>query len=232
MIPSLESCRYCKWTKSTTAWLCPSCGKSDHTSVNVKNALARFSKIASLAALAVAGPAAVFGAIYGREMHRPSQKKVREIARSNCVIDLVPFGQDNAIFFTQDSFFILFLYDMGLQSGEIELIPFSLVKKVLILEWEPKRVLGMFMTGLSSDSTFRETPPRRPKPLERILLGKQLYNDLIKAADDFDKGIVTSEPTGPGFSFAGRDSQERSAFLIAKFKEYVPVEVEQYPGEL
>lgn len=61
--------------------------------------------------------------------------------------------------------------------------------------------------------------PKRPKPIERLLLGKALYDNLIAEANN---ALVDGPPATRTFefSFAGRDAETYASFLVTKFEEY------------
>lgn len=169
-----------------------------------------------LFALAAIGPNAVVGAIIGPSLNRPNQRQIREIARQLNAIDSVPLGMEMTVFFSQTGFTPTFLYDVKRKPVVPSEIPYDRFRRVVLHD---SGELGGTLGSIEYKTPPNIVPPRRPKPLERILLGKDLYESLIKDADEFEKN-GPSEFWSHQFHYEGEHHRTRAEFLMAKFEEY------------
>ncbi|HZF29892.1 MAG TPA: hypothetical protein VE907_12280 [Gammaproteobacteria bacterium] len=216
----LRDCRYCGQTISTTALYCPACLKTDDAATNWMKGAKKAAKWAALFGAALVGPNAIVGAVLGPQMNRPSAATLKTIAGTIGAIDSVHAGTDMTIFFTRTGFVWMFLYDLGKNPAIPKEIPYS---EYLGVRMQPPtkkgEVEGYAEYRIPPDVRASIEPPRRPKPMERLLLGKKLYEQMLADADEFGrKGPPTT--SGAPFSFSGKDASAFAQLLSDKFDEY------------
>lgn len=221
----LRKCKYCGQSISTTAMYCPACRKADEASINWLNNAKRTARSIGILGMILIGPNAVAGAILGPEMNRPTAKTIRKIAARIGAVDSVSAGLDRTVFFTSTGFVPMLLYDLGSDPvipNEIPYVDFL-------------GVLTNFRNGQSEVEGCIEyrtprnlEPPRRPKPMERLLLGKELYARLLAEAEEFEKR-GPPETTKYEFSFSGKNADAYAQLLAAKFAEYAGEDGDHIP---
>lgn len=212
----LRACKYCGQSISTTAIYCPACRKADEASINWLNTAKRAARSIGIFGIALFGPNAIAGAILGPEMNRPTARTVRQIAAKIRAVDSVSAGLDRTIFFTVTGFVPMFLYDLGRNPAIPQEIPYGDFVDVVV---EPPNQQAEVEGYVTYRTPKHVEPPRRPKPIERFMLGKGLYEALIAEADEFTRN-GPPETMRCEFGFSGKDAHTYASFLAAKFEEY------------
>lgn len=218
----LRSCSYCRQIISVTAIYCPACGKADGATINWLKTAQQTAKSIALLGLMLVGPNAIAGAMLGPQMNRPTAKTLREIAAKVGAIDSVPAGTDQTFFFTRTGFLWMFLYGLGKTPSIPDEIPYADFVGARLTSSEAAGAIDGFIECRAPQTL---APPTRPKPIERLLLGKELYAQLVAAADEFERSGSPKTVAFP-FSFAGKDADAYAKLLVAKFEEYLGRELQ------
>ena len=211
----LRNCGHCKQEISATAFFCPACRKSDDAAQNWLQTVKTTAKWAFVAGLVLVGPNAIAGAILGPEMNRPKAKAVRRFVQKLEAIDSVPLNQDVFVFFSKKGFVHMFLYDLGRNPEIPAEIPYADFLGVRILEFSPRRILGQI--EYKTPSTRK--PSAKPKPRERLLLGKELYAQLVADAEEYERNGAPDKLCYD-FEFEGEFAEARTRLVETKFDEY------------
>lgn len=213
---NLRKCNYCGQSVSVTAVYCPACRKTDEVAINWLNTAKHAARSVAILGMMLIGPNAVAGAILGPEMNRPTARTLRKIAARIGAVDSVSAGTDRTIFFTSTGFVSMFLYDLGSDPVIPAEIPYVDFLGVCINSPNERGEVD----GYVQYRTPRNVEaPRRPRPMERLLLGKKLYMQLIADADQFEAN-GPSETTVYPFFYSGKNAEAYAQFLAAKFEEY------------
>lgn len=215
---NLRKCKYCGQLVSVTSIYCPACRKTDEVTINWLTSAKQAARSVTIFGMMLIGPNAVAGAILGPEMNRPTARTLRRIAARIGAVDSVPAGTDRTIFFTNTGFVSMFLYDLGRDPKIPTEIPYVDFLGVRI---NPPSERGEVDGYVQYRTPRNIEAPRRPKPMERLLLGKDLYTQLIADADRFEKEGPSETMVYP-FFFSGKNSEAHAQFLAAKFAEYAP----------
>lgn len=216
----LRDCRYCGQAISITALYCPACLKTDDTAANWLKGAKTAAKWMALFGVALVGPNAIVGAFLGSQMSRPSAKTLSKIAIDVGAIDSVPAGTDMTIFFTRTGFVWMFLYDLGKNPVIPKEVPYGAYLGVRMDPPTKKgEVHGRVEYQLPPEARASVEPPRRPKPMERLLLGKQLYEQMLAEVEEFERKGPPTTASVP-FMFSGKNAQAFAQLLCDKFDEY------------
>jgi hypothetical protein len=214
--PQLLTCRHCYQRVSPSALYCPACYKFDDAHTNRVITARHAVRWATLFALAAVGPNAIVGALIGPSLSRPSQKQVMDIARRTKALDSIPLGNELTVFFSTTGYTPVMLYDVKKKPELPTEISWENFTRVTIYDGtEPNETIGNIEFKTLKDVS----PPHRPKAIERFLLGKDLYESMIRDADEFERN-GPSEFSCHSYLYQGRHHRARAEMLAAKFEEY------------